>query len=58
MFLSYSQIACIKPDYDIRKKRSGYGPVPCPEDVFVYMFTEVPICESVLLIYLSFIFLI
>ena len=53
----YPQIACIQPDYNIRKKKCGYGPVPCPGDVFVYMFTEVPLCESILIIYLSLIFL-
>ena len=43
----YPQIACIHPDYQIRRRRPGYGPVPCPEDVFVYIFTEIPLCESV-----------
>ena len=53
----YPQIACIQPDYNIRKKKCGYGPVPCPGDVFVYMFTEVPLCESILIIYPFLIFL-
>ena len=48
----YSQITCIHPDYQLRKKKCGYGPVPCPEDVFIYIFTEleIPHCESVLII--------
>ena len=52
---SYPQITCIHPDYQLRKKKCGYGPVPCPGDVFVYMFTEleIPPCESVLIIKLK-----
>ena len=46
--LLYLQIACIQPEYQIRKKSCGYGPVPCPGDIFVFMFTEIPLCESVL----------
>ena len=46
----YPQIGCIQPDYQIRKKKPGYGYVPCPGDFFVYMFTEVPLCEPPLII--------
>ena len=46
----YPQIACIQPDHQIRLKRRGYGHVACPGDVFVYMFKEIPLCESVLII--------
>ena len=46
----YPQIACIQPDHQIRLKRRGYGHVACPGDVFVYMFKEIPLCESVSII--------
>ena len=46
----YPQIGCIQPDYQIRKKKPGYGYVPCPGDFFVYMFTEVPLCESAFIV--------
>ena len=50
IIILYPQIGCIHPNYQIRKKKAGYGYVPCPGDFFVYMFTEVPMCESALFI--------
>ena len=45
----FPQITCIHPDYQIRKKKPGYGYVPWCGDVIVYMFTEIPLCESALI---------
>ena len=56
--LLYLQIACIQPEYQIRKMRCGYGPVPCPGDIFVFMFTEIPLCESVFIIFCTSVLLI
>ena len=42
----FPQITCIHPDYQIRKKKPGYGYVPWCGDVIVYMFTEIPLCAT------------